>query len=304
MTNNDNRNINNQEMPVPEIRGEGFVSSDPVEYGAGMPKNAMDILAEELESSLRGPEQADSGPAQPVASEAAGGTAETAGLGNDGVASPILDPVEEFKKMVRNVLGDRRPLDFLDKKDIRNVLERVLSEESTVKGVAAVSAPTAVPVVPEKVVGADPGITHNPVPTKPQKPPFDASVAQPALKDGDREGGVAMGKTSGQVMAFKASEDDELIKSLPDAENASVTGKYEVGGFVVEYESKKGVVRSANIHDYFFDLETAKASVNGDRYLMPIGGGYRLAKIISGMPTISFNERQVYVYKDEVWVRG
>ena len=69
-------------------------------------------------------------------------------------------------------------------------------------------------------------------------------------------------------------------------------------GFSVSYEEKKGQGLIAHeIRDYFDDLETAQASVNGDKYLMPLaGGGFKIVTISSGAPSISYQDREIYHY--------
>ena len=83
----------------------------------------------------------------------------------------------------------------------------------------------------------------------------------------------------------------------------SLVGKFEVTGFGVEYDTGDSKA-SIRVRDYFSDVETAFASINGDKYLMPMpGGGYKISVITEGLPTISFNERQMYIYKEGAWER-
>jgi hypothetical protein len=105
-------------------------------------------------------------------------------------------------------------------------------------------------------------------------------------------------KTSGD-----AADDGSQLKPEPNADDDSISGKFEVTGFGVTYNSNGGS-HFVNIRDYFNDMETAFASINGSKYLMPLPkGGYTIADITSGAPIICFNERELYNYKNNQWKR-
>lgn len=161
-----------------------------------------------------------------------------------------------------------------------------------------VTTPIEPPVIDEEKIRTDP------MPTESDKPAFNPNEVQSPLKNAAVEGGIMKNKSTGPTMSEpKKPADGEMIKPKPDMTKESLINKYEVSGFEVEYDSGKNM-RSVAIRDYFDDLDTAFASVNSDKYLMPMpNGGYKVATIRVGAPTISYNERQVYNYKESGWVR-
>jgi hypothetical protein len=96
-----------------------------------------------------------------------------------------------------------------------------------------------------------------------------------------------------------------MIKATPFTEDENNKGKFEVSGFQISYEPKKGEgLISKSASNFFPDLPTAMASVNGDKYLMPVAnGGFRIVEIISGAPIISNDENQMFRYIDNAWRR-
>lgn len=139
------------------------------------------------------------------------------------------------------------------------------------------------------------------------KPGFDTASTQPALSDSDDEGGVAKSTSTGGQKNFRGAETEgTLIKPNPDMTAESKAGTYEMSGFTVSYEPKKGEgTTSVQIRDVFPDMETAMASVNGNKYLMPMPqGGFKIATIIQGAPAIVFEDRQVYEYVNGKWRRA
>ena len=138
-------------------------------------------------------------------------------------------------------------------------------------------------------------------------PKFDERETQDARTNSENEGGAVKNKTTGPTMSqseknFEISEEGGTLKPPADMSSDSIMGKFEVTGFDVEYEVNKET-HVAQIRDYFPDVETAFASVNSDKYLMPMKNGYKIATIRNGAPTISFNERTIYIYKDGKWNR-
>jgi hypothetical protein len=139
--------------------------------------------------------------------------------------------------------------------------------------------------------------TDSPALMESSKPGFDPNSLQDARRDGDREGGVARPMTTGpQKTDGDAAKEGSQIK--PTGIPADTTNKFEVSGFSVSYEETKGQgLVSVDITDYFDDIETAQASVNGDKYLMPrAGGGFKVVNIVSGAPKITYQERELYEY--------
>lgn len=136
---------------------------------------------------------------------------------------------------------------------------------------------------------------------------FNPQSTQNAKKDAEVEGGITTSRTTGPMKSSgDAAEDGSQLKPAPDMVAESKPGQYEVTGFSASYEPAKGKgLESVQIRDYFDDMETAMASVNGDKYLMPLpGGGYKIATITQGAPTISIEERQLYEYINGKWRRS
>jgi len=248
-----------------KIEGSGFVSKNPIEYGAGFEKSPMEAFAEEMERENSAEQEKN-----------------------------VIDfkrPSGKDVELDQGPIGTQTNMFELDKAD---------STDGARKMAEAVPEAMADPV--STIIDVE-RVTENPIPTKPKKPSFDGNTIQSALSDSEREGGVILAKTTGPMRAQDPREDGGVIKETVDIGANAVMGKYEVGGFTVQYESKRDVIRSVRIRDYFDDIETAFASVTGDKYLMPVGAGYKISTISLGMPSISFNERQVYVYKSGQWKR-
>jgi hypothetical protein len=170
--------------------------------------------------------------------------------------------------------------------------------------------------VPPEAVTGTPGQPNTitlkegelPVLKKSDNPGFDPQQVQSPKVDEDNEGGVVASKTTGPTMSQASNEgrrpEDEghQIKPAPNMTADSVANKFEMTGFQVQYETGK-VLQSVEIRDYFDDLETAQASVNGSKYLMPMPNGFKIANITGGMPVLSFDERQMYEYQAGKWKR-
>ena len=137
------------------------------------------------------------------------------------------------------------------------------------------------------------------------RPGFDSTSVQDARKDTTEEGGIAHPRTTGpHKTSGDASEEGSIIRPM-DSEPADKNKIFEVSGFKVSYEPSKGEgLISKSVSNHFPDIDTAMASVNGDKYLMPVvGGGFRAVTIIEGAPIISTSDRQVYRYIEEKWKR-
>lgn len=136
---------------------------------------------------------------------------------------------------------------------------------------------------------------------------FDVGATQDARKDDRKEGGIAVPRTTGvHKTSGDASEEGHMmiIEPMRHDEEAKKT-MYEMSGFSVSYEPRKGEgLLNKAAADWFPDLETAQASINDDKYLMPIkGGGFRIVEITSGAPIISYEDRQLYRYIEGRWTR-
>jgi len=133
---------------------------------------------------------------------------------------------------------------------------------------------------------------------------FDDTVVQDARIDSDIEGGVTNPMRSTGPMKFNGdytSEGGIIGKRDPIAD--STPGAFELSGFHVEMETDSGMV-SIQVTQDFHDIETAKMSINGDKFLMPLkSGGFKVCRITRGAPIICNNERMLLEYIDGKWRR-
>lgn len=134
------------------------------------------------------------------------------------------------------------------------------------------------------------------------RPGFDDREIQDARNDFDVEGGVTKPQTTGpmKLPSGDVAQEGGQIKHGHLADSAQ--DAYEVSGFHVEVPTGTGMV-SQQITQNFVDLETAKASINGEMFLRPQQGGFKACKIIRGAPIICYNERQILEYIDGKWRR-
>lgn len=142
--------------------------------------------------------------------------------------------------------------------------------------------------------------TSNPKLTESDKPGFNPNEEQDARYDNKVEGGIARPQTTGpQKTDGDAAKEGMQVKPRKPPEDKS--NKYEVSGFTVNYEPKPGDgLIGVEICDYFDDIESAQASINGDKYLMPLAeGGFKVVTISSGAPKISHQERELYEYMND-----
>jgi len=145
---------------------------------------------------------------------------------------------------------------------------------------------------------------EDPMPSEPQKAPFDPLSVQNPLRPTDGpEGGVIRTSAKGPTMSSVDNKNaGGMLKPTADMMADARPNKYEMSGFEAEYEMN-GMHHRVHIRDYFDDLKSAQATITGDKYLMPMpGGSFKLAKI-SGTPTISFNEREIISIKNGEWQR-
>lgn len=130
-------------------------------------------------------------------------------------------------------------------------------------------------------------------------PGFDDSEIQDARLDQEEEGGVTNPqKSTGPMKNSDPALEGGRIKQ--DHIGDSTENAYEISGFHVEVPTGAGMV-SQQITMDFDDLDTAKASVNGELFLMPLQGRTKACKIIRGAPIICFNERQILEYIGGKW---
>ena len=142
-----------------------------------------------------------------------------------------------------------------------------------------------------------------------QSKSFDPSSVQDPRQSDKIEGGVVASRSTGpamssnsQVKTTKSNPDGGQLKTPPNLDEDSAVNMFEVSGFTVQYKVDN-VDHTVQIRDYFNDLATAFASVNSVKYLMPMQDGYKISTITSGAPIICYNDRQLYMYKDEKWLR-
>jgi len=141
-------------------------------------------------------------------------------------------------------------------------------------------------------------------------PTFNPNDTKDARGSGDSEGGVVASRSTGPTMSIakdtskvSANSLGRQVKEKSNLDEDSKVNLFEVFGFSVQYQIDEAV-HSIQVRDYFEDVDTAFSSVNSDKYLIPMpGGGYKVGTITAGSPTICYNERQLYMYKDEKWVR-
>jgi len=267
--------LKKQEQTPPEEETTGIENpgmdteegSEAVEYDAGGGKNPMDELADE--DNAAEPEEVDT----PV---------------DDG---PNTDNTESAPEELDKLVDDG---------------EKVLTPEE--KPNEAELPPEKEPA-PEAAVPAEPPdkFTENPELTESNKPGFDPGTLQDPRMDEKVEGGIARPQTTGPHKTDgDAGKEGQQIKPRKPPEDKG--NKFEMAGFTVSFEEKPGQgLVSVEITDYFDDVETAQASVNGDKYLMPLAeGGFKIVTISSGAPKISYQERELYVYLHEKnqWIKS
>lgn len=139
--------------------------------------------------------------------------------------------------------------------------------------------------------------------TQSNKPGFDSQSVQDARSDQQQEGGVARNRTTGNQ--FHSGGKLEGSQIMPNPAPPDYSQMYEMTGFTVSFEKVKGQGNvNVEICDHFPDIETAHASINGDKYLMPMPQvGFKVVEIVSGAPTIGFQDRVLYEYINDKWRR-
>lgn len=231
----------------------------------------------------------------------------------DNKSFPISDDDKDLAEFERtqigwpedDVIGVQQPL-FSDNELIGSKEEELLIEEVKEEEEHLPVNEQQINMFEDEVIDSS-KVKTDPTP-KDAESRFDDRVVQNALSNSPVEGGIVKNKTTGPTMTMRSditplNKDGETIKPQANMTADSLMGKYEVTGFSVDYHTGK-TTASVQIRDYFSDLETAFASVNNSKYLMPMpGAGYKIATINSGAPRISFNEREIYLYKDNQWVR-
>jgi hypothetical protein len=131
------------------------------------------------------------------------------------------------------------------------------------------------------------------------KPGFNNNEIQDARIDEELEGGIARPSTIRFSERDGSQEEGYIMKYNKQKKEID---KWEVSGFSVMIEITKGSgYMSKEIINFFDDCETAKASIVGGMYLMPIDKTYKLVRIVKGAPIITYNDRQLFQYIDNKW---
>jgi hypothetical protein len=129
---------------------------------------------------------------------------------------------------------------------------------------------------------------------------FNPGTVQNALEDERVEGGIISAKSTGPMISDgDAAKDGFQDKGVKEEEQK---GKYRVYGFAIQYRAENGALVTKQVSNFFDYLEIAKAVINGRDYLMPdLHKAYQKVSIVSGVPEISFNDRRIYRYNNDVW---
>jgi len=141
-------------------------------------------------------------------------------------------------------------------------------------------------------------------PTQSDKPGFNPADTQDARSDRKVEGGIARNRTTGNRFHSRGMPEGYQMRS-DISKPKDVSEMFEISGFTVSFEKKPGQGNvNVEITDHFIDLETAQASINGEKYLMPLPQtGFKIVNIVSGAPTISYHDRVLYEYINNKWRR-
>ena len=291
------------ELSKLKIKGEGFaedmldssererVDQGSVSYGAPNFDSELDPMEEfAAELNSENPNEAD---AAPVIID------KEPSLDRDG--NIVTREVISNKPDENGMLDGKQVVLEIETNDIITINDAV--DDNQIPDIINVS------INPETIIEVPEG--ELPEINKSKKAPFDPNEGQSPLISKEREGGIVASKSTGPTMtqrnpqtkSFNPNPDGGQIKPAPDMSSDSKENKFEVSGFTVEYEVSKDRLTTVQIRDYFLDLETAFASINGLKYLMPMPSGYKISTINSGAPTICFNERQLYIYKNNKWNR-
>lgn len=158
------------------------------------------------------------------------------------------------------------------------------------------------PITPEVCINMDNVIEEQRL-TQSKKPGFDSQSVQDARNNQRQEGGIARNRTTGNQ--FNSGGKPEGAQVIPSEAPPDYSQMYEMTGFTVSFEKVKGQGNvNVEIRDHFLDIETSLASVNGDKYLMPMPQiGYKVVEIVSGAPTLSHQDRVLYEYINDKWRR-
>ena len=124
------------------------------------------------------------------------------------------------------------------------------------------------------------------------KDEFNPNATQNGLVDEEVEGGVYRYRTTSGNLA-RGSEGGQIKNTEIDTTSAVTLSGFKAlaDGYAFDVVAK------------FPDLKTAKASVNGDKFIYLEGGKMVVADIIDGTPNISDEEKEIARYVSGEWVR-
>jgi len=225
---------------------------------------------------------------------------------SDGVEFKTPTPEEEYAPNLEDAVNNNPPL---DEGTMVNQGPEEVVEEGAVPDNIDIPITDAAPVSDaEKNIDKETGIDLNKTVTEHKltlsnKPGFDPTDTQDARRDGNQEGGIARNRTTGNQ--FHSHGKPEGAQLRPSESTPDYSKMFEVSGFTVSFEKVQGQGNvNVEIRDHFVDIETAMASVNGEKYLMPIPQtGFKVVEIVSGAPTISYQDRVMYEYINGKWRR-
>jgi hypothetical protein len=124
---------------------------------------------------------------------------------------------------------------------------------------------------------------------------FNPNATQNALEDSDNEGGVYRYRSTGGG----ASSEGGIYRGSSKAQEGDV----EISGFKILVDLGEGD-QSIDVIARFVDINTAKASINGDSFIFVVDGVMRVGTIISGAPVISNDEQEIAKYVNGEWSRA
>ena len=140
-----------------------------------------------------------------------------------------------------------------------------------------------------------------------KKSDFNPGTIQNALLDSDREGGIVTNKSASNMKSNgDAASEGKQFAAGTTQENTDNDNKYRVYGFDVQYTEKSGSEQpktiTKSISDFFIELSSAMILVNGSKYMLPVDNdSFKMVDIVSGKPTISLGDRQLYQYGNGMW---
>jgi len=219
-----------------------------------------------------------------------------------GEDEPVVPPADELLKQMADEDEDKKVGPSLEDAVAEPVVEDIPIVDDATEGEEP-KGETSFPAI-EEGTGIDLNKTvEAQVLSQSQKPGFDTEQTQDARSDTPQEGGIARNRTTGNQFHSRGKPEGEQLKPGGQVQ-IDRSEMYEVAGFTASYEKVRGQgMVNVEIRDYFLDIETVIASVNGDKYLMPLPQGYKIVEIVAGAPTISYKDKMIFEYINGKWRR-